>query len=498
MLSATKTADSADRFIMSERYLLTSNHQLRGWLFNLYALVDTSTHRIDDLSVAEFNVLARCDGAHDVQPDDEHADIFRRYLESAVIERVDERGATGASATASLLAPEQEYRLYPCWRFRDINWAMTGRCNFNCRHCFAAKDAHPTVDEPTLAQCLDFVDQLADCGVDHVWLTGGEPLMRSDILDITARIAEKGILLEEFGTNASLLTAEFLDQLEKQGHDPQFNVSFDGVGHHDWMRGVPDTEERTLAGIELLKSHGFRVKVQSCICRENLDALRETTELLARMHVDELRVIRVVESKRWMETTPEQTLSLEDYYRSMLDYAQWYLASAMPMQLDIWGIVQIQPDSRWCRIVPVHHVTPKKDATQPICGDARQMPFVGCDGEISLCNQISGYMKSIGTSWGNAYRDPLAQLLSDSAFIDQLLCTWGKVRAHNPECSQCEFKQLCNCGCRAVALATTGDIMGKDISQCVFFKGGWYDAYRELAVQHGLQGMGVMRAKENI
>ena len=144
------------------------------------------------------------------------------------------------------------------------------------------------------------------------------------------------------------------------------------------------------------------------------------------------------------------------------------------------------PGTNWCRIVPVSNCTDHAERTRPVCGDARRMPFIGCDGSLSLCHQIYGYQKTAGIDWGNVYETPLTQLFSDSAFTEQLLCTWAKVRGHNPECEECGWRRMCNCGCRAVALVTTGDILGKDMTNCAFFKSGCYDSFCSLARAHDL------------
>ena len=52
-------------------------------------------------------------------------------------------------------------------------------------------------------------------------------------------------------TNGWLLNEEVLDQFASRGMKPQISVSFDGVGWHDWMRGIQGAEERTLNALRL-------------------------------------------------------------------------------------------------------------------------------------------------------------------------------------------------------------------------------------------------------
>lgn len=461
-------------------YRLREGCCLRGWLFNPYSLVRDDWYSPTDLSVEEFNVLVRCDGETAFPGDcpEKTRTLLERYVSEGVIE---------ACTAPRPISDRQRYRLYPCWRFEVVNWAVTGRCNYNCRHCFAAADLNPTASHPTTAQCLDFVEQLASCGIRHVWITGGEPLMRKDFLQIARALADAGISIEDIGTNASLITPGLLDALQGMGHRPQFNVSFDGLGHHDWLRGADGAEERTLRAIALLKDRGIRVKVQYCLWDGNLDTLRETTRHLADMGVDHLRPIRVVEAPRWKAAEYGHTLEIREYYDLMLGYLDWYLSEGIGMELEVWSLLRYLPGTGTCRLTPVKHCTPRGECLESVCDDARAMPFVTSSGSLTLCNQISGWEAAHGVEHGNVYCTPLAVLLSNSPFTRQLLVTRAQVREHNPECRECEYRGSCDCGCRAVALAATDDLLAKDPTACAFFRGGYPERFEAMLKKHGIR-----------
>jgi len=461
------------------RYRLRQGCSLRGWLFNPYSLVRDDWYMPVNLSVDEFNVLVRCDG-QTAFADDEPEGV------RAILARFLEEGAIGECAEPDPIDEAQGYKLYPCWRFNLVNWAITGRCNYNCRHCFAAADLNPIAAHPTTEQCLEFVRQLVSCGIRHVWLTGGEPLLRADFLQIAQALADAGISIDDIGTNGSRIAPEMLEALEEMGHKPQFNISFDGLGHHDWLRGVSGAEKRTLSAIELLKHCGYRVKVQYCLWDGNLDTLRETTRHLAGMGVDHLRLIRIVEAPRWKAAEYGHTLDFRAYCDLMLGYLDWYLGENAPMELEAWSLLDYMPGNRQCRLTPVKHCSLTRDRLQPVCGDARVMPFVASNGNLTLCNQISGWEMAHGVLHGNVYETPLAQLLSDSPFTHQLLVTRAQVREHNPQCQACEFADMCDCGCRAVALAATDDLLAADPTQCVFFKGGYRERFTQVLSDHGI------------
>lgn len=461
-------------------YRLKEGCGLRGWLFNPYSLVREDWYAPVDLSAEEFNVLVRCDG-ETIFGDDEPENV------RTILERYESEGVIKACGNLHPVSDAQRYRFYPCWRFDAVNWAITGRCNYNCRHCFAAANQNPVVAHPTTQQCLAFVEQLALCGIRHVCLTGGEPLLRDDFLTIARALANAGISIDNIGTNASLITSGLLDTLRELGHHPQFNISFDGLGHHDWLRGTEGAEEHTLKAIRLLKECGVRVKIQYCLWDGNIDTLRQTTEYLVGMGVDHLRPIRIVEAPRWKAAEYGHTLDICEYYALMLDYLNWYLNEKISMRLEVWSLVDYTPEASTCRLIPVKHCTANREHLQSVCDDARRMPFVTSSGSLTLCNQISGWESAHGIEHGNVYKTPLTELLSDSPFTCQLLVTRAQVRDHTPECRDCGYRNMCNCGCRAIALAATDDLLARDPTACAFFRGGWRERYEAVLNTHGIR-----------
>ena len=81
------------------------------------------------------------------------------------------------------LSSFQRYHVYPSRRIKSVHWSITGKCNFNCRHCLvSAPNAHHP--QLPLSDCLHIVEEIAKCGVNRVDVTGGEPLVRRDFEEI--------------------------------------------------------------------------------------------------------------------------------------------------------------------------------------------------------------------------------------------------------------------------------------------------------------------------
>ena len=86
-----------------------------------------------------------------------------------------------------------------------MHWSITGKCNFNCRHCLvSAPNAHHP--QLPLSDCLHIVEEIAKCGVNRVDVTGGEPLVRRNIVDLVRMVASvPGVDEVDMTTNATLL-----------------------------------------------------------------------------------------------------------------------------------------------------------------------------------------------------------------------------------------------------------------------------------------------------
>lgn len=119
------------------------------------------------------------------------------------------------------------------------------------------------IDHDTM---MDLARQIADCGILEVSLTGGEPLVRRDFMELVDALLSYRIRIAQIYTNGKLVDEKLLDQLEERGIRPEFNMSYDGTqGWHDWMRGVPGAGDAVLAAFDLCHERVFPPEPR-CAC----------------------------------------------------------------------------------------------------------------------------------------------------------------------------------------------------------------------------------------
>ena len=191
------------------RYILTERYRLRGWQDMHTAVYDTVLKTAMFFPKQRFIQLMRCDGAHEVDEGnlpEEDRKFFEELKRGKVIR---------PAGFIEFLLPEQEYKVYPATYKRQAHWSVTGACNLKCRHCFMSAP-HARHGVPSHEQIIAIADQLAECGIFQVGLTGGEPLIREDFLEIIDALNEREIGIAVIYTNGWLVDEAFLNELDRR------------------------------------------------------------------------------------------------------------------------------------------------------------------------------------------------------------------------------------------------------------------------------------------
>lgn len=450
------------------RCVLSRDIALRSWERIPWACYVWGRPVPQRLEPDTFGLLARCDGSHDLEP-------------SPQLDALLASGAVHEAAEGETWDAWSAPRLYDNRLFHSLNWAITGRCNYRCRHCFMAADGGPMLGQFDWDQCLALLDECEAVGIQTLTLTGGEPLLHPRFMDLIRECARRRITVGEINTNGSLLSAEMLDEMHALGQDPEIKVSFDGLGHHDWLRGVDGAEQDALAAMRLAKERGFKVRSQTNVHRGNLAVMRDTVRLLDEMGVDEVRIIRTTETPRWRENSDDATLGIIEYYDSMRDLAAQLLADDLSIAVDVWQFVYWRPRLGTYGFHPTQIACGRYRDETPACKGARGDVAVSFNGEVYPCNQTSGTFAAMGTSFGNVHTTPLRDLLAGGTYYDTVMLPVSDIRAHNEKpCGACPWWRVCGGGCRAIALAFTKDYRRFDPAKCAFFAGGYIAQFDEL------------------
>ena len=445
-------------------YRLKDNIALRKWKYVDHAIYRKGVDHAFSCSKSEFELLLKCDGEHDIEPNP----LLVNLLKDELIEECEE---------GHKINEWSRFKEYDNYYFPKMNLMITGKCNLNCLHCFNAKDNAPLNSELSYEQIINILDQARDIGVHAFTITGGEPLVHHRFLEIVKAIYERDMYIFELNTNGLLITQKMLDAFKELDCHPLIKISYDGIGFHNWIRQHPKAEEFTLKAIELCIKNGFQVKAQVQVNRKNVDSMKDTAELLNKMGVKEMRIIRTTEAPRWEKNSPQSSLTIEEYYEKMLEFCKEYARSAMKMVIDVWQFLRLYPRSKRYMLVPISCNKKEFNIRIPMCKGNRGMIAVSSSGEVVPCLQMSGYFIEKGISLGNLFKTPLKELVKDSPYLNLAMAPLLKQILENDKCADCKYYKACTGGCPALGLLYShpSNFYHEDITKCIFFENGWYD-----------------------
>lgn len=419
------------------------------------------------LDPEEYELLKCCDGSTPI----ESSKLTDRLQALGILRKCD----TGTEHIAS-----DQIASYPNHFVEFLDWTITDRCNYNCLHCFHAADNTVHRDEFSLEEAMKFLDDIRECGIRNISLTGGEPTLYPYFREVIKGIRERGMWLNYLITNGALLTPELLSFLKEYHPKARIRISFDGIGWHDWLRQHKGSEAKTLEAIRSCKEAGFPVHINSNVHRKNQDVMFDTVQMLADQGVDHIRIIRTTEAPRWELNKENNTLSPEEYYDFSLRFARKYLESDISIPVVIWQCLLLDNQRHVIRCLAAKSESGCLSEQAVICSSLLKKPSVQANGEIVPCAPMGGYLELHGMHFGNVHKTPLKELLTESTFMDAILSTVGEKFRQNEKCASCTYARWCQGGCPALSLLSGGSIFSSDEYKCIFFREGYYDKIQEL------------------
>ena len=169
------------------------------------------------------------------------------------------------------------YRLGLLRPFSFVEWLVTYQCNFSCPYCEAsAGKAAP--NELNTEEGKALIDELCKTGVERLLLSGGEPLMRPDVIELMRYATQKKLSLG-LVTNGYFVE-KLWPQLKNFSYFLYF-TSIDGMpAYHDKLRAAGSFES-AMKGLELFKTLKVPTRmVNTVVHPKNLDQLEGLLGLL--------------------------------------------------------------------------------------------------------------------------------------------------------------------------------------------------------------------------
>ena len=472
-------------------YKLKDEFRLRGWELLPTGIVRRLSGDVGFLPPAVYRALQKACSALPV------GSVLFSAEEKKMLAELCEAGILEKSEVPAPLSDAQKYRAYPNRFLYSVHWAITGNCNCRCRHCYMSA---PTgkIGEPSLDDCLDVVRQMEAAGVRTVSLTGGEALLRRDFFAIVDALIDADILIVTVMSNGLLVNEKTLDEFERRGLRPEFNMSFDGVGCHDWLRGVPGAEQAVLRAFSLCRERGFPTGAEYCLHKGNLSALRESVKLLGELGCQTLKVNRLnVEGEAL--GIADYAITRDEEFQTYLDYIPQFYEDGAPLSLMLSGFF-CSDGTDGFEVPFVKNEEDEDCGDYCLCGHARNYMYITAEGAMVPCIPM-GSAEGGRRHFPNIRETSLADALRDSYYMGFIDTRLRDYFAHNPGCAVCEYRNRCAGGCRGRvagrredATSTScrpadtsvsvrvaeDDLLARDEDACAFFRQGWYNKVTRL------------------
>lgn len=234
---------------------------------------------------------------------------------------------------------ESAWFLFACvpvrvvWAVRDcyereityLRISVTERCNFRCFYCRPSEGGPPPRPDMSVEDIVRVVEAGSAVGIRKLRLTGGEPLVRPDIVELTARLAAVDRIDDlAITTNGSLL-ARYAAELKEAGLK-RVNISLDTLKPDLFHRITGrDRFADIRAGIRASFDHGLEpVKLNMVVMRGiNDDEVLDMAALTARqpLHVRFIELMPIGESsertREQLVTCTEMKTRIEDRYGAL-------------------------------------------------------------------------------------------------------------------------------------------------------------------------------------
>ncbi len=353
-----------------------------------------------------------------------------------------------------------------------VAWEITRSCNLHCAHCRASSTTGSYKGELSTQKAFTLIDQIREVGNPIIILTGGEPLVRSDVYSIAEYATVSGLRVV-MGTNGTLVTPRVAARLKDAGLSRiSVSLDFPSAQTQDRFRGQQGAFEAALSGIRCIRQSGMEVQVNCTLTRLNIAYLNDLLSLALNEGAVAFHPFFLVPTGRGRGLSDVE-LSAEEYEKAL----NWIYDK----QLDLGDKIFFKPTDapHYMRILrqrngnqelkapPTRAPHGRRGGADSIsrgCMAGSGFCFISHTGRVQGC----GYLD---VAAGNIQHQSFGEIWRDSPLFQQL----RDLSALKGKCGVCEYKRVCG-GCRARALESTGDYLAAE-PYCIYQPHGATEEY---------------------
>ncbi len=323
-----------------------------------------------------------------------------------------------------------------------VIWEVTRSCALACNHCRAEAKSRRDPLELNGGQVERLLDQVEEINPQVFILTGGDPAMRPDILDIVTSATRRGlhVALSPSAT-PRLLNADF--SAWRRAGVIRMSLSLDGATRetNDAFRGVDGAWRWTLDAMRLARRAGIEVQINTTFAQNNIEELEEFFRLIPRLMPKLWSIFLLVPTGRAKIQQMLGGADCEDLFERLLEF---HRRSGIPVK------TTEGPHFRRVALQQAGDTPGSKPWHFAPTNDGRGCVFVSHIGEI----QPSGFLP---IACGNVKCHNLLDVYRNAP-VFRALRDGDRLKG---KCGKCSYRNLCG-GSRARAYAVTGDYLAAE------------------------------------
>ena len=178
-----------------------------------------------------------------------------------------------------------------------VIWNLIRRCNLKCKHCYSISGDVDFPGELNTEQVFEVMDDLKSFGVPVLILSGGEPLLRPDIFQISRRAKDMGFYVG-LSSNGTLIDDDNIQKIAAIGYD-YVGISLDGLREtHDIFRQRENAFDEALNGLRLCRKHGIKAGMRFTVTMDNAHELKHMLDLAEAEQIDKFYLSHLVYAGR--------------------------------------------------------------------------------------------------------------------------------------------------------------------------------------------------------
>jgi 12,18-didecarboxysiroheme deacetylase len=335
-----------------------------------------------------------------------------------------------------------------------VVWNVGRRCNLRCVHCYSGSRDRRYEGELDTTEGRALIDDLAGFGVPVILFSGGEPLMRPDILELIAHARAKGVR-SVLSSNGTLITPELAREL-KRLQLSYVGVSLDGLEPtHDRFRGVEGAFARAMAGLRNCREAGIKVGLRFTINRRNAQDIPGIFRLLVEEDIPRVCFYHLAYAGRGSRLI-EEDLDRQEARRvvdQIIDATRDLHASGLPKEV---LTVDNHADGVYLYLRVLKEDPRRAEGILELLrmnGGNSSGLGIGC---VSWDGSVHADQFWRHHSFGNVRERPFSEIWSDLS--DPLMAGLKDKKPHvKGRCARCRWLELCGGNLRVRAEAVTGD-----------------------------------------